>query len=603
LGFALLLALCAPGAFAAETRGPAGENPVVPIEGAGAKLPELPKLPATIPGVENLAPLSGTGDAASAAIRQAGAGSANASAGELQAGAVSPVVPAAATPSAQTPDLVPSNSNSAPKAESKDESPESKRIWGEAEARGFAHAAPRLDEVSGSESTPQALAPSSTHDGRHRSDPPSPRKTTRDFLSSLLVAQIGVEIMGLAVPQLANRLSGDFSAAAWLGAACFAAQAVGSLIAGPAVDRWGIRPAYLASLAARTAAGTAIALLHPGGALTLAALVTLFGFDYLALGVSRVAEGVVPTALHGGAQGKVTGFTTWQNMVIEAMGIVGLTLGGFLLAAHGFGAALAAYPVLTAASALLVWRRLKLRGGIKHSSVGLRARLSRVWAAVKLHPAMRKAAAGYALSSVLSGVLYFAISPNFGLYAARFGWTPSIGAFAVSVLYAAGSFAATVGMAWLYRRHERRLEALPEGERAAADRGWLRLLTARSSRAAGLAMIGGVTLALTPVLGPWPALGFMVLFGMADAAIFISTESLLKTEAPETVRGSVLGIARAGALLLTSLVFPLLGLIFDFFAGGRGLTPGDGAFVFVSAALAAAGAAYLLIARGLKKAN
>jgi hypothetical protein len=65
----------------------------------------------------------------------------------------------------------------------------------------------------------------------------------------------------------------------------------------------------------------------------------------------------------------------------------------------------------------------------------------------------------------------------------------------------------------------------------------------------------------------------------------------------------VLGIARAGALLLTSLVFPLLGLIFDFFAGGRGLTPGDGAFVFVSAALAAAGAAYLLIARGLKKAN
>jgi hypothetical protein len=80
--------------------------------------------------------------------------------------------------------------------------PVSERVLGEAEARGWSQGT-QTEPTTGAESTNSTLDAADAHE-TPRSQVPSPRESllpTRAFLSSLLVAQIGVEIMGLAIPR------------------------------------------------------------------------------------------------------------------------------------------------------------------------------------------------------------------------------------------------------------------------------------------------------------------------------------------------------------------------------------------------------------------
>lgn len=497
-----------------------------------------------------------------------------------------------------------------------------RKILEHARARGFAFAAPqdpglpgagpaRAQGAAGSGDTarlseapkPQAGPPPQTQ-AAAPDEPAAARKARRAYLSSLLPAQMGLEILGLAVPQLATQLSGSFQDSSWLGAAAFAALGVGGLIAGPAVDRFGISRVYRVSLVVRILAVGLLSFAFSNAWLTVPLYIALFALDSLFLGASRVSESVIPTALHGGSQQKVNGFGISQQLVIEGMALLGLTVGEILLASVGFGAALWAYPVLVLASLIVNWRFLRLPGpSAQTRSPGLRRQLKDVLGAMKASPLMRKAFAGYALAAMLTAFVYFTIAPNFGRFAAGALSTSAV-TYWTMLLFGAGGLAGVILMAWLDKRQERGLSGLGQAERAQEEKrqhlrcaaGWL--------VSGALALLGGGAFLLGDSLGPAPAFAAMVPIGLTTAGILVNTETVIKTEAPEEFRGSVMGLFRAGAQFAAALSFPLLGLVFQTFSQGSGssLAPSSGAFVTLAALFILGALTQLWVAAGLRRA-
>lgn len=482
------------------------------------------------------------------------------------------------------------------------------RVWSEAEKLGF-ETRREQDVPETSAPSESGLRPQSGDRGGDDVPPPPPppsgpsdghKGARRGFFMSLLMAQIGVEIMGLAIPQLANKLAGDFATAALLPAVSFAALTLGSLVGGPIVDRIGIRRAYLSALALRAAAGGALVSVYASGALTLPALMVLFGLDYFVLGGSRVVEAVTPTALYGSSQDKVQSFGTIAQMVIESMGIFGLTAGGALLVFSGFGAAMAAYPLMVTGAGLIAWKWLKVQRAATAPAarVPLLTQVKSVFAALRGAPALRRAMLGYGAEIVVGAWVYFSIAPAFGLFASRAGLvSPTLGTFLAEIVYASGGLLATILMDRLDAR--RPAAASPEENRSRLLGGTRRWLWAGSAALLGAFVLPfGATFA-----GLAAALAFFFAFGLSTTGMYVHLESLVKTEAPEAARGSVLGVGRALSLLVAAASFPALGALFHFFSEpvGAATLPTARGFWILSGLLAVLAALYAAVARGLKK--
>lgn len=490
-----------------------------------------------------------------------------------------------------------------------------RKIVESAREQGFALEPVRLDDPTSSAGTPAApssggsgLVPSGPNGGDgggSRGEPPAPRKPSNrgplGFLASLLIAQAGVETAGLAVPQLANQLAGSFQAASLLPTVAFLALMAGSLAGGALVDRKGVRGVYLGLFVLRTGAAVALAATGVAGAMTFPLLVGLFGVDYFFLGATRVAEAVVPAALYSG-RGKVAGFSNFQQMVIESMGVLGLTAGGLAIATAGLHGALAGYAAAIGLGSVVAWITLRPRffGAAAPQAKTERAPgIREVWTALKAAPRLRGLTGAYVLNIVLAGYVYFAVAPAFGLFAGK-ALGASATTFWSTALFAAGGFSGTILGAWLNARRDRKLAGLSAEARDAAERESLLNQAAGWSKALSLVLIlGGWTLAAAGLIGPWAAFAFMFPFGVADIMAYVALESTLKTEAPASIRGSLVGYAKAAAQLLAAVTFPLIGWAFDLLspAGAQGHTPSTAAFALVGAIFAAVALATLRFVR------
>ncbi len=474
-------------------------------------------------------------------------------------------------------------------------------VWKHAEERGFARTTKTA--VGGyADGKIRRLEPKAGDRGsRAKSELPAPKPKRNPmlvFLGSFIPAQFGLEMMGLAVPLLATSLTTNAldSSAIWMTA--FAALGAGSLLGGPLVDRLGVAKVYLGSTVLRAASIAVLAGVFAGGGLSLTGLTVLFAAEYFFLGASRVAESILPTKLESSAQG-VNRLATYAQMAVEAMGVIGLTAGIYLLQAFGYGTVLSAYPILLGASALIAGLFLRLpkappsQAGGESSWKKFVRDFCAVMSVLRRDRGLLKMILPFTAITVLTYLMYFTVAPAFGVFAAT-GAASETATYALEVAYAGGGLLGTLLLGWLNTRAEKAVGRLPEGEREAAGGAALSRSAARWLVAGAVALLGAWALPLAGVAGPWLAVAAFAPIGVTFVGVYVQLESLIKTRAPESIRGSVMGVLRMAMIGAAVVSFPLVGGLLSAVGAGAGLA-------VLAALMTLLAAAFLWVAKGLRK--
>lgn len=402
------------------------------------------------------------------------------------------------------------------------------------------------------------------------------------MLASVFAAEMWIETGALIVPFVAQSLTGSFFSMAAVSAASAGAVALGSLLGGPAIDRFGIRRIYVAGLVVRTAAAAGLFALFVSGTLTPVLLGTLFAADLFFAGANRVAESGTPVLLYGGDLKKVNRFGVWKQRTIEAAGIAGPVLIGQTISLAGFGPALAVFGGVLGLAALLAARtvrpppvaRAKVSGGYRAAFRELGRNRTLRWAAT-----------AYGLALAVTDWLYLLIGQAFSLYAAP---SPEAAAGVLGWLTALFCVGGLIGT-WLSERMVRR----SSGDRAAfvrSTRSW--------ALAAALSLLG-LWAMLHP--GTLPAYAAMVPLGIAFGGAQVQSETLVKAEAPAELRGTLLGLITALAFLGAAVGFLPMGWMFDAWSTGAAgaLRPAFGSFAALGSLLTMIAASFAGFSAGL----
>lgn len=485
------------------------------------------------------------------------------------------------------------------------------RVWTHADERGFVRGRSAEAAVAGADSralsglspAPPSAEPPDASAVPSAAAPRAGAGILVGFLASLSAAQLWVEGSMLVIPQLAKSFYESFHSVSLTAILSFIGLTIGSFVGGPAVDRFGIRNVYVATMAARVAAGIALWHLFVTGALGLPALIALVTLEFFFLGVSRVSELSLPATLKASAGASVVGrLGNWRQMIIEVFGIGGpLAAAALIAASGGFGSVLLILPVLMAVGAVLA---ALLMRGIPKAVVKIKklGSIGSAWKALRSSPHLRRVVVGQTVASMLTSFLYLILAPAFGLYAAgtREGAT-EVAAW-IFALFSAGGLAATFFSEWRSRRIERATAHLPEARREAArNRAFLRD-TALWSLAAAAAFLGLWAMVFSgTVAGVLPIYVIMVPLGFAATGVLVPMMSLVGLRAPEESRSSVIGLVQMSVQAATALGFIALGWLFSAFAlttGGVAI-PGVAAFIGVGLLATAASLIWLRIAARL----
>ena len=180
------------------------------------------------------------------------------------------------------------------------------------------------------------------------------------FIAALVVAQIGVEALAVALPTLVQKAFGDFTAVAQLAIFSSVAAVVGRQAGPLVIDKLGLKKSYLWASALRMVSISLLAGLLATGNMTLPLMTLFYSFNGLLSGVSLTALESIPPALVGQDAGRIERFWTWEQTILEIIGITGPIITGALVASYGFLPAMVAFPVTMAASLAIVLATLKI---------------------------------------------------------------------------------------------------------------------------------------------------------------------------------------------------------------------------------------------------
>jgi len=460
-------------------------------------------------------------------------------------------------------------------------------VWRHAVSRGFARVAGTSAEIRGRPAipSPRSLETPPASSGTRETEPPAPTpsaaRSARGIVASVFGAELWLETGAFIIPFVAQSLTGSFLSMAAVSAASVAALALGSVVGGPAIDRFGIRPVYVTGLILRAAAATALFALFIGGSLTPPLLAILFATDYLFTGANRVAEASAPTLLYGGDLKMVNRFGAWKQRAIEVVGIAGPVLIGQMISAAGFGSALAVFGGVLALAALIAAWTVRPPPVARVTTSG---RYQAAFRELRRNPTLRWAAAAFGLSLAVTYWLYLLVGQAFSLYAAA---SPEAAAGVMGWLTGLFCVGGLVGT-WLCERLGRRLS----GDRTAFIRS-----TRIWAVAAGLSLLGLWAMLLP---GTLPACLAMLPLGVAFGGTQVQSETLIKTEAPEELRGTILGLVSALSFLAIALSFLPMGWMFDAWsaAAAGGLQPTFAAFAALSSFVTALAASFLGFSSG-----
>lgn len=459
-------------------------------------------------------------------------------------------------------------------------------------------------------------------------------KTAVFFIGSLVVAQIGVEALGAAMPTLVQQTFGDFTAVAQLAVFSSIASVVGRQLGPVAVRRFGLKTSYLGASALRLVSISVLAGLLATGHMTLPLMMAFYSINGLLSGISLTAMESIPPAIVGQNQGRIERFWTVEQTILEIIGIAGPIATGAIVASFGFLPALIAFPVTMAASLAIVLMTLRLPKGIDEADAASKAKAAaapkkgffeKIFKGAKLvwtNPVLRTAFIAYTAYTMLNPFLYTMLGPAYGI--ALLGAEQAQAATGVigwlTGMYSLGGLLGGFLMMW----EQKGMKAEDAARRAAheasagkvSDEAWAELSKAWESEVlrksllkwmllgtAGLAGVAAMAVPLgmlssyvaLPAFLSWmgnltlPALT-LIPFGIAQVVAMLKLRSFFQASVPDAKENmaDAMGFFGSASLAVTTVGLLSLKYLFQAFTG---FTP----FFYIAAAMVPLAAAYLYL--------
>lgn len=463
-------------------------------------------------------------------------------------------------------------------------------------------------------------------------------KVAMMLIASLVVAQVGVESLGAAMPSLIQKTFGDFTAVAQLAIVASVASIVGRQIGPVVVKRLGLKNTYLAAEGARLLSVSLLAGLLATGNMTLLLMGVFYAVNGMLAGVSMTALESIPPAIVGRDPARLEKFWTWEQTILETVAIVTPILTGSVVASMGFLPALIAFPVAMAASLAIVFFTLRLPKRfeqLREAELSLKSSSPRRNFFAKLlygarlvwnNKALRYSFLAYTFYVLINPFLYTMLAPAFGL---RLMPTPELAASVqgwLTGLYSMGGLLGGFLMMleqWRGKKKSAAMRAEAEAKRGKiSDKDWEKEITPwRNERlrksmltwlligTAGLSMLVPLafpmaTLGQTVVLpaflswasGLTVQAGALVFFGIAQVISVLKLRSFFQSRVPQTdERGreidnmpDAMGFFGSASLLVSTA--GLLGLK-TLFQNVAGFAP----FLYIAWGLLPLGALYLFL--------
>lgn len=420
-------------------------------------------------------------------------------------------------------------------------------------------------------------------------------KVVLGFLSTFVLVSTVVESTSLAVSQMTQPLSQGFMALAALTSVSYAAYTLGSFIGGRVIRKFGIKHSYRAVLGIRALIWTAMALLfNPAtGTIALAALIPLFSLDYFFHSIGRVAEHSLQVAWFQNSEAASSRFGSFRDFIEYGSVFVGSAMA---LAVAKFGFAAVIYPAAPAfAIAALVALALSLPSAAPDAKPG---RWTDGFKTVFKDSAIWKPLAGFALVNSFLYMMYYIIATAFGAYAAPDPQHAAAVAGSLTAVYGVGALAGSVVMDRMAARIDKKASALPEGERKAGESRLYKNSAAKVLPFAAAALLGSWLFVLPHSIGTliWPLFPVslaLLAIGFTAQMAGNHLDVIMKAAIPKGEKDMAVGAIRTLTYATHVAGFILWGGLFALL--------GAHAFVAFAAFYTAVAAAYLWLARSLKK--
>ncbi|MFC1679477.1 hypothetical protein ACFL2T_04630, partial [Elusimicrobiota bacterium] len=432
------------------------------------------------------------------------------------------------------------------------------------------------------------------------------------FVVSLVVAQIGVEALGAAMPALLEKTFGDFTVVAQLAIVASATSIIGRQLGPLAIKRFGLKKTYLGAGAVRLVSLSLLAGLLATGTMTIPMLTIFYAINGFMGGISLTAMESIPPALVGQSASGLAKYRGLKQAATEIIGIAGPIATGAVVASLGFMPALISFPVATFIALGIVFMTLKIpkdfdkmrwdkleaeaqaKAKAKAPQHGFWSKITRGAKLVWNTPVLRYSFLGYAVVMMLNPFLYGMIGPAYGLR--LIAGVPELATGVtgwVTGLYSLGGFLGGLTMMMGQKRMDARKKVLREKHEAEngviSDEAWAEhikpweeevmrksLMRWMLFATAGLAAFASLVVPL-PMLGAlvtlpswlgWignmtlPALVFIA-FGLAQVTTFLKLFNFFQSRVPsEDDIPDATGFFGSAALLVSTA--GLLGLKFLF---------------------------------------
>ncbi len=439
---------------------------------------------------------------------------------------------------------------------------------------------------------PNLILKNGTHDSQTStpSEPPAPsrpngasaqaKRSITWFLGGLLIGQVGVEILGLAMPLLMREKFGGFKALAQIAIYASMASIAGQLSGGWIANKFGIKGTYVGATVLRLLSISAMVVFLMGPAAPIIAAVPLlaklavllnqfspmsvltgfYAFNGFMSGLALTAQKSIPNAILGSDRATLERFSSLQQWLLEIIGVSGPKAGGFMIQAFGFTSAIAVYPVmlLLAVGMYVFGLRIPKDDGQEASrAAGKTSRVSALRAVfaplAPMHNAISKTASAFfaAIAALIDRLVLKA-------YLGR--WIDQLGG---------------------------------KGKLTDADEQTLLTRSTLGWTLAALFSSAGFLTMLLP--GTTPAYAAMIVYGVAQVIAVQKLYSLLLSRAKVKAEAVKINAVAGAVFMATSTIaLNLAGMLFDKAAG---MTP----FLIFNAALIPLGAAVYFLHRMIKR--
>ncbi|MBI5883453.1 MAG: hypothetical protein HZB91_10170 [Elusimicrobia bacterium] len=516
------------------------------------------------------------------------------------------------------------------------------------ESRGAvaSNAAYRLASPSQVEETgvPAVPTPGTTVEAPQQDPPKAPKagsswlglgKVAVFFILALIFGQIGIEALGAALPGLIEKSFGDVTKMAEITIFASATNIIGRTIGTIAVERFGLKKTYLGATLLRVLSVSGLAALLATGAMTWPLMIGFYSLNGFLGGIAMTAEFSIPPAIYGSDQVKLEKFWTWQQTLLEIVGVTGPIATGAVVASLGFLPALVAFPLSFGVALLIMFFTLNIpkkveamkaadtmKAGAKTAPKGVGGafkdffgKMARGAKVVWRDPLLKAAFLAFTAFMILNPLLYTMMAPSYGMRllgpAGENLYTSVIGM--LTGLYSLGGLFGGFMMMAEQKKIGRLKDPKPgSGAEPISDADERELLRKSMIRwmkwgTVGLAAIATMAfpipmLSALVTLPSWLAwLGTLTLpavalipFGIAQVAATVKLKSYFQSKTPGADMADAMGFFGSASLAVSTLAILALKFLFK---GLAGFTP----FVVIALAMIPLAVYYIYVTRKLDK--